>query len=71
MDTSQRLEDQDRERAVRKAVNTAATQAVSSIDGMCVDCDGPIEPARLAVLGATARCASCAHDAERGMRRWS
>jgi len=34
----------------------------------CRDCGGDIEPARLKVLPFACRCASCAHDHERGAR---
>lgn len=45
----------------------------SSINGLCFDCGGAIEPARLAALrGCTIRCAACARqheDALRGVAR--
>jgi phage/conjugal plasmid C-4 type zinc finger TraR family protein len=34
----------------------------------CEDCEGAIEPKRLELLPYTSRCASCAHDFERGLR---
>ena len=43
----------------------------ASIDGICIDCDEPIEPARLAALAhKTSRCASCATDYEHRMKSY-
>lgn len=35
-----------------------------ALDGVCIECDGPIEPERIAALRRTCRCSACAHDYE-------
>ena len=72
IDLAQQTEEADRAAAI------AATQAriaasyaprAAGVDALCIDCDEPIEPQRLAVLaGKTSRCASCGHDHEQRMR---
>ena len=68
---------QDREQLDRDLALHAQAQRVAEshaprregIDALCIDCDEPIEPARLAVLaGKTSRCAQCAKDHEQRMR---
>lgn len=76
IDRAQASDAQDRERALQamqQRIAESHAPRYASIDGRCIDCDEPIEPARLAVLaGKTSRCASCAHDFEhrtKGFRR--
>ncbi|WP_428993924.1 TraR/DksA C4-type zinc finger protein [Dyella terrae] len=72
MDRAQESEAADRERALRLAAERIAASfepRKDGIEGLCIDCDLPIEPARLIVLaGKTSRCASCAHDYEQRKR---
>lgn len=72
IDRAQECEQADRERALRHAAERIAasfTPRQEGIDAMCIDCDLPIEAARLTVLaGKTSRCASCAHEYERLMQ---
>jgi len=72
MDRAQRLDGFDRDVAL---VNTRARIAAAqlprdtSVDGICIDCELPIEPARLAALrGTTSRCADCASQFEQRVR---
>lgn len=76
IERGQESEQADRERSIREALRVIAdaqTPRNTSIDGLCIDCDEPIEPARLAALDhMTSRCASCAADHEhrlKGFRR--
>lgn len=76
LDDAQRSEEQDRDRAVAavlQRIAAAHAPRVAGVDGTCIDCGDPIEPARLAALDhKTSRCASCAADHEqrcRGYRR--
>lgn len=74
VDEAQAAEEQDRERAMQRHRQAASHQPRDmSVDGICIDCEEPIEPERLAALAhKTSRCASCAHDFEyrnRGFRR--
>ena len=72
IDHAQANEEQDRAMALRlQATRVAASHAPrrEGIDERCIECDQPIEPARLAVLaGKTSRCAECARDHEQRMR---
>lgn len=72
IDDAQANEEQDRAIALRlQMLRVAASHAPrrAGIDGLCIDCDEPIEPERLAVLaGKTSRCAQCARDYEQRMR---
>lgn len=72
IDRAQDLDAQDRERALaaaRQRVADSFAPRQGAIEGLCIDCGDPIEPARLAVLsGKTCRCASCAHDHEQRSR---
>jgi RNA polymerase-binding transcription factor DksA len=72
MDRAQTLDSFDRDVAV---ANTQARIAAAlsprdmTLDGICIDCDLPIEPARLAALrGTTSRCADCARQFEQRTR---
>lgn len=76
IDRAQESDAQDRDRALaamRDRIAASFQKREASLDGLCIDCDEAIEPARLQVLaGKTSRCASCAHDFEqrqRGYRR--
>lgn len=74
MDRTQALEQFDRDVLIaehrRRQTARQATQPNTS--GLCIDCDEPIEPQRLRLLGeCTERCASCAHDAERRDRGYA
>lgn len=72
IDDAQANEAQDRAIALRlQLLRIAESHAPrrAGIDGQCIDCDEPIEPARLAALaGKTSRCAQCARDHEQRMR---
>ncbi|MGA7438594.1 MAG: TraR/DksA C4-type zinc finger protein [Luteibacter sp.] len=72
IDRSQEAEDIDRAQALHRALKVIEARSDMdgpSRDGMCIDCDDPIEPERLAALrGKTSRCSSCAHDLERALR---
>lgn len=74
IDTAQAVEEADRARALASArqriADSFAPRTSAVFDGVCIECEQPIEPARLRALGpATSRCATCAHDFERAMRR--
>lgn len=73
IDAAQDREAMDRELALNaQRQRTAASFAprMPGADALCIDCDEPIETARLAVLaGATSRCASCARDYEQRLRQ--
>ncbi|MGS1014098.1 TraR/DksA C4-type zinc finger protein [Rhodanobacter sp. UC4450_H17] len=76
IDRAQESDEQDRARATAQTLQRIADSHAprnASIDGLCIDCDEPIEPARLAALDhMTSRCASCATDHEhrlKGFRR--
>jgi RNA polymerase-binding transcription factor DksA len=64
IDHGQESEQADRDRSLAEILRRIAESNAprnASIDGICVDCDEPIEPARLAALAhKTSRCASCA-----------
>jgi RNA polymerase-binding transcription factor DksA len=72
IDQAQHAEELDRATALERHHRRVAASFEPrrpGIDGLCIDCDEPIEPERLAVLaGKTSRCASCAHDHERRLR---
>lgn len=71
MDRIQEQENLDRERAlaaVRARIAASHIPRDASVDGLCIDCDEPIEPARLAALGRISRCADCARTNEQRMR---
>jgi len=72
MDYAQRAEAFDRDVALanqQARVAAALAPRTAGVDALCIDCEEPIEPARLAALcGMTSRCASCAVDHERRMR---
>ena len=52
---------QESERQLQEALEaTLRNLPEGESDGICDDCGGPIEPARLALLPGTAQCASCA-----------
>lgn len=70
------LEQRERDEGVQRVRDRIAESfkpRAPGVDAICIDCDEPIEPQRLAVLaGKTSRCASCAQDHEqrsRGYRR--
>lgn len=68
IDRAQEREQMDRDFALQAVTDRiAASHAprTGGLDGICIDCDEPIEPARLAALNhKTSRCVSCAHDYE-------
>lgn len=68
IDGGQESEQDDRERSIKETLRRIAesnSPRNTSIDGICIDCAEPIEPARLAALARkTSRCASCAQDFE-------
>lgn len=72
VDAAQQREEMDRDIAL-EAQRRRTAEAFAPRDpdaaNWCIECDGRIEPERLRVLVSTARCASCAHDFERGHGR--
>lgn len=72
MDRLQELEQFERDQALQKTRERIAESfrpRTDGVDGLCIDCEEPIEPPRLTVLnGKTSRCAQCAHDYEQRMR---
>jgi RNA polymerase-binding transcription factor DksA len=71
VDQAQVREEMDRDiaiAAVQKRIAEAFAPRDPNAANWCMDCDGAIEPERLRVIPNTARCASCAHDYERGIR---
>ncbi|WP_424682932.1 TraR/DksA C4-type zinc finger protein [Frateuria sp. YIM B11624] len=68
MDRLQELEAFERDQAlqrVRDRIEESFRPRADGIDGLCIDCDKPIEPKRLQVLaGKTSRCAGCAQKHE-------
>lgn len=72
MERAQAMEGFDRDVALANTLaRIAAAHAPrdASVDGRCIECDLPIEPARLAALrGCTSRCADCAAQHEQRMR---
>jgi RNA polymerase-binding transcription factor DksA len=71
IDQAQAREQMDRDLMLaehhRRAAAAHALDGTPVLDGLCIDCDEPIEPQRIAVLRVTSRCASCAEDFERRM----
>jgi RNA polymerase-binding transcription factor DksA len=68
VDQAQANEQADRDAALQATLARVAAANVprdARADETCIDCDQPIEAARLAVLRKTSRCASCAYDYER------
>jgi RNA polymerase-binding transcription factor DksA len=71
MDRIQEQETVEREQAIaaaRARIAASFDPRDARVDGTCIDCDESIEPARLAALGKTARCAECAHRFEQRHR---
>jgi RNA polymerase-binding transcription factor DksA len=76
IDQAQDREQLDRDLALQAHADRVAASFVpraDGIDGLCIDCDRPIEPERLRVLARkTSRCAHCAQALEhrqQGYRR--
>ena len=61
-DTAREAADRDLQVAIRKALDSLP-QGEST--GVCVDCGGEIERARLALLPGTTQCAACAQRRKR------
>jgi len=75
MDRAQSREAHDRElalAAMRERIDASLAPRDPAIDGLCIDCDEPIEPERIAALrGCVSRCIDCARLHEqrtRGLR---
>lgn len=72
IDRAQERDAHDRDLALaetRRRIAESRAPRNTSIDGICIDCDEPIELARLAALDhKTSRCASCAQDFEQRHR---
>jgi len=72
MDRAQEREATDRElalAALRERIDASLVPRDPAIDGLCIDCDEPIEPERIRALrGACSRCIACATDHEHRMR---
>lgn len=71
IDMAQARDQLDRDNAIAATLRRIADAFAprdARVDGLCVDCDEPIEPERLAVI-RTARCADCAGIFERRQRQ--
>lgn len=72
VDRAQVREQRDRDlalAAMRERIDASLTPRDPSIDGLCIDCDEPIEPARIKALrGCVSRCVTCATRFEQHMR---
>lgn len=73
IDRAQEREQIDRDLALKAhAARIAASfePVDPALAGFCMDCEQPIEPARLQALrGATVRCSGCAIELERRLKR--
>lgn len=71
-DDAQHRELLDRELAIKAQLQRVAESHAPrrpGLEGVCMDCELPIEPARLAALnGKTCRCARCAQRWEHQMK---
>jgi RNA polymerase-binding transcription factor DksA len=68
IDRAQHREQIDRDAAIAAAQARIAASydpRAASVDGRCIDCDTPIDPARLAAVSMTSRCTACAASRER------
>lgn len=65
-DRAQELEQRQRDQAISRARHRKR-ETPRMHDGVrvCIDCDDPVEPARIALLPDAARCISCQTDHER------
>jgi len=74
VDCAQAAEQSDRDLALKVMFERIAASFQprrDGIDGICIDCQEPIEPVRLQVLaGKTSRCAACARDFEHRQRSY-
>ncbi len=72
MDRAQAREEQLREdalAALQRRIAAAMAPPDPAVAGLCIDCDGSIEPERMTALrGCTSRCSSCAHAYEAQQR---
>lgn len=72
IDDAQRTEESDRAlalEAMRQRIAASFAPRDVGVDGRCIDCDEPIESARIEALGyKTSRCIGCARDYELRMR---
>jgi RNA polymerase-binding transcription factor DksA len=68
MDRAQEREQLDRDvalKALRSRIEAASMPPDGAQAGMCIDCEQPIEPARIAALrGCCSRCVECAQHHE-------
>ncbi len=72
IDRAQEREQQDRDAALAAAQARIAASFEPRdprIDALCIDCDEPIDPARLAAVRATSRCTPCAAAWEARLRQ--
>jgi RNA polymerase-binding transcription factor DksA len=72
VDNAQAREEMDRDialRAVQERIAESFGKRDPNSDTLCIDCDEEIEPARLAAVPRTARCACCANAWEQRLRR--
>jgi RNA polymerase-binding transcription factor DksA len=74
IDRAQECEETNRElalAAVRKRIADSFAPRDPRVDTVCIDCNQPIQPERLAIVRSTSRCVECARMFEhrqRGMR---
>lgn len=71
VDAAQAREQNDRDvalLAMRERIDAALVPRDASIDGVCIDCDEPIEPKRIKALPNCSRCIECAKRHEHRLR---
>lgn len=71
IDRAQEVEQQHRDAAIERQRARIAQSFIArdpSMDRICIDCDGEIEPARLAAI-STSRCIECARIFEQRDRQ--
>lgn len=70
IDRAQEAEQRHRDEALKRfRIAQSFMPRDPNIDSMCIDCDKPIEPARLAAV-STSRCIACARAYEEGVSKW-
>jgi RNA polymerase-binding transcription factor DksA len=66
-DQAQAIDERERDALIARIAQSHLPRD-ASVDAECIDCGKPIEPKRLRALGATSRCAACAHRLEKRYR---
>lgn len=76
IDAAQEREQRDRDLALQAQAERTRRIAQShqprdpKLRGLCMDCDEPIAPERIAAIGVGVRCTECATDWERRMAQF-